>query len=115
MTLYYFTNKRLNENLIGSCKTRGKNLFQNVKLVMSSVSLRIVCCLKRVMTQFLTQRMPLVESHLQSSCDVKFSCFGTDNLLFFFFFPFFGLPAAYGVPRPGIRSEMQLQPKLQLP
>ena len=29
------------------------------------------------------------------------------------FFFFFGHPATYGVPRPGIRSELQLQPKLQ--
>ena len=31
-----------------------------------------------------------------------------------FFFFLFGHPAAYGVPRPGIRSELQLQPKPQL-
>ena len=33
---------------------------------------------------------------------------------FFFFFFFFGCPMAYGVPRPEIRSKLQLQPKLQL-
>ena len=32
---------------------------------------------------------------------------------FFFPFFFFGLPMAYGVTRPGIRSKLQLQPKLQ--
>ena len=40
-------------------------------------------------------------------------------LSFFFFFYlfiylFFGHPAAYGVPRPGIRSEPKLQPNPQL-
>ena len=35
-------------------------------------------------------------------------------LFFFSFFSIFGLPAAYGVPWPGIRSELQSQPKLQL-
>ena len=35
---------------------------------------------------------------------IKFSCF----------FPCFGCPTAYGVPRPGIRSELQLRPKPQL-
>ena len=30
------------------------------------------------------------------------------------FFPLFGCPVAYGVPRPGIRSKMQLRPTLQL-
>ena len=33
---------------------------------------------------------------------------------FFFFFSIFGLPAAYEVPRPGIRSELQLWPMPQL-
>ena len=32
----------------------------------------------------------------------------------FFFFLFFGCPAAYGIPRPGIISQIQLQPKPQL-
>ena len=35
-------------------------------------------------------------------------------LFFFFFFFFFGYHIAYGVTEPGIRSEPQLQPKLQL-
>lgn len=33
---------------------------------------------------------------------------------FFFFFSFFGRPAAYGVARPGIRSKPRLQPKPQV-
>ena len=38
------------------------------------------------------------------------------SFFFFFFFLFscFGRPAAYGAPRPGIRSELQLQPMLHL-
>ena len=36
-----------------------------------------------------------------------------DFFLFFLFF-FFGLPVAYGIPRPGIRSELQLQTMPQL-
>ena len=39
------------------------------------------------------------------SCHLIWSCL---------FSPFFGYPAAYGVPRPGIRSELQLGPKPQL-
>ena len=35
------------------------------------------------------------------------------NLYFFLFF-LFGYPAAYGGPGPGIRSQLQLQPTLQL-
>ena len=31
-----------------------------------------------------------------------------------FFFFFFGCPTAYGVPRPGIRSQLELCPKPQL-
>lgn len=50
---------------------------------MSSVSLRTIRCLKMVMTQFLTEEMPLVEGHLESSCDVRFSYFETGNLLNF--------------------------------
>ena len=37
-----------------------------------------------------------------------------DFFLFFLFFFFFCLPVAYGIPRPGIRSELQLQPMPQL-
>ena len=33
---------------------------------------------------------------------------------FLFLFFFFGQPRAYGVPRPGIRSQLYSQPKLQL-
>ena len=35
------------------------------------------------------------------------------NIPFFFFF-FFGYPMAYRIPRPGIRSKLQLRPRLQL-
>ena len=37
-----------------------------------------------------------------------------DSTWFFFSPPFFGYPLVYGVPRPGIRSEMQLRSKPQL-
>ena len=36
------------------------------------------------------------------------------NSLILAFFFFFHCPAVYGVPGPGIRSELQLQPMLQL-
>ena len=36
------------------------------------------------------------------------------QLFFFFFFFFFGHPAAYGIPRPGIKSELEVQPTPQL-
>ena len=39
---------------------------------------------------------------------------GVELLFFFLFFSFFGFPIAYGVSRPGVRSEPQPQPKLQL-
>ena len=42
-------------------------------------------------------------------CCVNFFLFS-----FFFFFFFFGCVTAYGIPRPGIRSELQLQPVPQL-
>ena len=35
------------------------------------------------------------------------------SFLFFFFF-FFSRPTPYGVPRPGIKSKLELQPTLQL-
>ena len=35
-------------------------------------------------------------------------------LLLFIYFLFFGLTCGYGVPRPGIRSELQVQPTQQL-
>ena len=40
---------------------------------------------------------------------VFLSCF-LKSFAFLFFFFFFGCPLAYGVPRPGIRSQPQLQP-----
>ena len=48
-------------------------------------------------------------------CLVKTRMSYTDTLVsFLFFFFLFGRPAAYGVPRAGIRSEPQLQPPPQL-
>ena len=48
------------------------------------------------------------------SASILLSCYGTLNFsncispsFFFFFFFFFGCSAAYGVPGPGIRSELQ--------
>ena len=57
-------------------------------------------------------------SALVSNCYL-WSQFGENNCLeaifcTFFFFFIFGYHTAYGVPRPAIRSEVQLQPKPQL-
>ena len=55
-------------------------------------------------------------AHTFPFCELSFHCcvnahWCTDS---FFFLPFSGHPVAYGVPRPGIRSEVQLHPRSHL-
>ena len=49
-----------------------------------------------------------------SWCWTVFNPMATLQTFTFFFFSFLGCPMAYGVPGPGMRSELQLQPKPEL-
>lgn len=51
---------------------------------------------------------------LNMTHDLYFLLLLTSDSMFVYFFPFFGHLAAYGVPRPGIGSELMLQPMPQL-
>ena len=61
---------------------------------------------------FLILFLPENKSRMGKS--VCFREYGNLKISFFLSFFSFGRPVAYGVPRPGIRSEPQLQPKPQL-